>query len=61
MIKTNLTIYLASKSPRRKKLLEQVNLSFKVLPVETPEIFRKGEIPVNVVRRIALEKLDAAK
>jgi septum formation protein len=61
MIKTNLTIYLASKSPRRKKLLEQVNLTFKVLPVETPEIFRKGERPVNVVRRIALEKLNAAK
>jgi len=61
MIKTNLAIYLASKSPRRKKLLEQINLTFKILPVETPEIFRKGERPVNVVRRIALEKLNAAK
>src|SRR5664279_997829 len=61
MIKTNLTIYLASKSPRRKKLLEQVNLTFSILHVETPEIFRKGERPVDVVRRIALEKMDAAK
>lgn len=61
MIKTTIPIYLASKSPRRKKLLEQVNLSFKILPVETPEIFRKNERPVDVVRRIALEKLDAAK
>ena len=61
MIKTNLAIYLASKSPRRKKLLEQINLNFNVLPVETPEIFRKGERPVNAVRRIALEKLNAAK
>ena len=61
MIKTNLAIYLASKSPRRKKLLEQVSLTFKVLPVETPELFRMGEKPVNVVRRIALEKMEAAK
>ena len=61
MIKTNLPIYLASKSPRRKKLLEQVNLTFNVIPVETPEVFRKGERPVNAVRRIALEKLEAAK
>ena len=61
MIKTNLPIYLASKSPRRKKLLEQINLTFKSLPVETPEIFRKNERPVDAVRRIALEKLDKAK
>jgi septum formation protein len=61
MIKTNFAIYLASKSPRRKKLLEQVNLTFNVIPVETPEVFRKGERPVNAVRRIALEKLEAAK
>jgi septum formation protein len=61
MIKSNLPIYLASKSPRRKKLLEQIKLSFKILPVETPEIFRNGERPVDAVRRIALEKLEAAK
>jgi len=61
MIKTGLAIYLASKSPRRRKLLEQINLTFKVLPVETPEMFKKGERPVNAVRRIALEKLAAAK
>lgn len=61
MIKTNMPIYLASKSPRRKKLLEQIKLSFKILPVETPEIFRNGERPVDAVRRIALEKLEAAK
>src|ERR1017187_5973017 len=61
MIKTNMPIYLASKSPRRKKILEQIKLSFKILPVETPEIFRNGERPVDAVRRIALEKLEAAK
>jgi septum formation protein len=61
MIKSALPIYLASKSPRRKKLLEQVNLTFKILPVETPEIFGKSERPVDAVRRISLEKLHAAK
>lgn len=61
MIKTSLPVYLASKSPRRKKLLEQINLTYKSLPVETPEIFRKNERPVDAVRRIALEKLDKAK
>lgn len=61
MIKTDLNIYLASKSPRRKKLLEQINLKFQVFSVDTPEVFRKGERPVNTVKRIAIEKLEAAK
>lgn len=61
MIKTNQPVYLASKSPRRKKLLEQVNLSFQIVPVDTPEIFKKNERPVDAVRRIAYEKLIAAK
>ena len=61
MIKTDQPFYLASKSPRRKKLLEQVNLSFQIVPVDTPEVFKKNERPVDAVRRIALEKLIAAK
>jgi septum formation protein len=61
MIKTDQKIYLASKSPRRKKLLEQINLKFEVFSVDTPEAFKKGERPVNTVKRIALEKLEAAK
>ena len=61
MIKTDQKIYLASKSPRRKKLLEQINLKFEVFSVDTPEIFKKGEKPVNTAKRIALEKLEAAK
>ncbi len=61
MIKTDQKIYLASKSPRRKILLEQINLEFKVFSVDTPEIFIKGETPIATVKRIALEKLQAAK
>jgi septum formation protein len=61
MIKTDQKIYLASKSPRRKKLLEQINLKFEVFSVDTPEIFKKNERPSDTVKRIANEKLDAAK
>src|ERR1035437_5406278 len=52
MIKTIQPIYLVSKSPRRKKLLEQINLTFNILHVERPD---------DAVRRIALEKLNVAK
>jgi septum formation protein len=61
MIKTDQKIYLASKSPRRKKLLEQINLKFEVFSVDTPELFIKNERPSDTVKRIANEKLDAAK
>ncbi|MCH8170256.1 MAG: Maf family protein, partial [Bacteroidetes bacterium] len=33
MINKNIPIYLASKSPRRKVLLKQLNLKFKVFSV----------------------------
>jgi septum formation protein len=61
MIKTKQTIYLASKSPRRKKLLEQINLKFELFSVDTPEIIKKGERPVNAVRRLSMEKMIAAR
>ncbi|HZW39663.1 MAG TPA: Maf family protein [Ignavibacteriaceae bacterium] len=61
MIKTDLPIYLASRSPRRKKLLQQIKLKFKVLDIDTPEDFIKNEKPVDTCKRIALEKLEEAK
>lgn len=61
MIKTDQVIYLASKSPRRKKLLNQINLDFQTVDIETPEVFKKNESPVDAVRRIAKEKLEEAK
>jgi septum formation protein len=61
MIETDLKIYLASKSPRRKKLLEQINLKFEVITVEVDETQKPGEKPVNMVKRLAKEKLTAAK
>jgi septum formation protein len=61
MIKTKLPIYLASKSPRRRKLLKQLGIKFKSFSVNSVEEFLDGEHPVNCVKRLALEKMDMAK
>ncbi|MCX6149663.1 MAG: Maf family protein [Ignavibacteriales bacterium] len=61
MINSDLPIYLASQSPRRRKLLKQLNLEFKSFSVELKEEFLDGEHPVSTVKRLALEKLNLAK
>ena len=60
MIKTKLPIYLASKSPRRRKLLKQINLKFKVIDLHFREKMNNGEHPVFLVKRLSIEKLNAA-
>lgn len=60
-------VYLASQSPRRVQLLEQLGVSHKpLLPdadedVESLEIERTGELPLAYVQRVALLKLQAAR
>jgi len=61
MIKTDLPIYLASGSPRRKKLLEQINLNFEVIVVDIDESGNENESPADMVKRLAFEKLSAAR
>ncbi len=61
MIKTNLPIFLASTSPRRKRLLNQLNLQFKILRVEVDEKIKEGEKPVQIVKRLSIDKLNKAK
>lgn len=61
MIKTSQKIYLASKSPRRRKLLKQLGIKFKSFSVNSIEEFFDGEHPVECVKRIALEKMELAK
>ena len=60
MIKTNLPIYLASKSPRRRKLLKQINLNFKSFTVDMEEKIKPGEKPSVSVKRLSKEKLEIA-
>ncbi|MDP0562974.1 MAG: Maf family protein [Candidatus Endonucleobacter sp. (ex Gigantidas childressi)] len=49
-------IYLASQSPRRKLLLEQIKVLFKKLPSEIDEIPFNKELPKDYVLRMAIEK-----
>lgn len=60
MIKTQIPIYLASKSPRRKKLLKQIGLNFKSFSVEINEEPLNSELPIHCVKRLSSEKLKAA-
>jgi len=52
-------LYLASGSPRRRELLQQLGLSFQVLPVDVDERPRAGEDPAAYVLRVARDKAEA--
>jgi len=51
-------IYLASASPRRRALLEQIGVAFKVRPAEVCETRRPRELPGAYVTRVARAKAD---
>jgi septum formation protein len=51
-----MNVVLASSSPRRKKLLEQINLSFDVCPSAIDEIVNDSLSPEEVVIDIATQK-----
>lgn len=53
-------IYLASQSPRRQELLQQMQVEFELLSVTTPEIVRPNERPEDYSKRVTQEKLHAA-
>jgi septum formation protein len=53
---THPQLILASRSPRRKSLLNQIGLKFKTIPSNISEKLRKYESPEENVKRIALEK-----
>ena len=54
-----MTLYLASKSPRRRQLLEQLGLAFQVTDVDIPEQPAPGEPPHDYVARLAMAKAQA--
>lgn len=53
------TIYLASASPRRRELLEQIGVAFRVIQAEVDETPREGESPAAYVQRLAADKAQA--
>jgi len=57
----SIPIFLASKSPRRKKLLKQIGLNFSTLSINVDEEIEDGEHPVRTVKRLAEVKMIAAE
>lgn len=49
-------LILASASPRRRTLLEQIGVTFRVEPSSICEAVQAGETPAGYTRRLALEK-----
>lgn len=52
-------LHLASQSPRRRQLLEQIGVDFVVLDVEVAEQRMPGEPPQDYVSRVARDKARA--
>jgi len=52
-------LYLASQSPRRRQLLEQLGMSFSVLDVDVPEVRAVDEPAYDYISRVAREKAGA--
>jgi len=49
-------LYLASQSPRRRHLLEQLGVAFTTLDIEVPEVRGADELPLDYVSRVARDK-----
>lgn len=49
-------LLLASKSPRRRQLLEQLGVEFSVVDVDVPEQREAGESPMQYIHRVSREK-----
>jgi septum formation protein len=52
-------VYLASSSPRRRELLRQIGVAFRLIDVDLDESVGPGEEPVSYVLRLARAKAEA--
>jgi septum formation protein len=52
-------LILASSSPRRRQLLEQIGLTFTVESADLDELLQPNETPAKYVQRLAVEKAQA--
>jgi septum formation protein len=55
-VKSDSFIYLASGSPRRRELLQQIGVAFRVVGAELDETAHQGESPLAYVSRLAEAK-----
>ncbi|MGI9250095.1 MAG: Maf family protein [Pseudohongiellaceae bacterium] len=53
-------IYLASKSPRRRTLLEQIGVPYKLINIDIPEQQAEGETALAYIKRVTCDKARAA-
>ena len=49
-------LILASASPRRRELLQNLNLTFDIIPADIDETPREGEAPKDLVNRLSTRK-----
>jgi septum formation protein len=61
MDRANPQLYLASNSPRRRALLDQLGLRYAVVAAQIEETPWPGETAEDYVTRVALEKVRAAR
>ncbi len=54
-------LHLASKSPRRRQLLEQLGMEHRLLEVDIDEQWRPPETALAYVQRLALEKAERGR
>lgn len=52
-------VYLASRSPRRVELLQQIGIRCDILPADIDESAHPGELPTEYVVRLARQKAEA--
>ena len=57
--KSEFDIYLASASPRRRELLAQIGVRYRVVEVDVDETVKAGEVAKDYVVRLALAKARA--
>jgi septum formation protein len=53
------SLYLASQSPRRRELLQQIGVAHQVVSADVVEVPRMQETPSEYVQRLAREKAEA--
>src|SRR5687768_4332372 len=56
---TSQLLYLASASPRRRELLDQIGIRYRVRPAEIDESLKSGESPRDHDMRLAQAKAEA--